>query len=75
MDEAARSARRWVGDIRGLELSALESPGGHASIEMLSRGEVELALTRAAILQQDLDARIAELDRAAFGEDARCDAS
>ena len=66
---------RWVGGLHGLELSALESPGGQASIEMTERGEAELALTRAAILQQSLDARIAELDRAAFGEDPRCDAS
>lgn len=37
-------ARGFAADVHGTEFSALESPGSVASVEMLGRGEAELAL-------------------------------
>lgn len=37
-------ARGFAADVRGAEFSAIESPGSVASVEMLGRGEAELAL-------------------------------
>jgi|GEM_PF-2505736 len=37
-------ARAWARDIPGVRFEAIESPGGRASIEMIERGEADLAL-------------------------------